>query len=1000
MRRADPAADIPGVTQGLLSWLLPLLLALMPAAVKWLLDRRLARRIDDPALPERLMAQGPQAVAAFGLAIGLAIVFWPARVPWMLLVMVPTIVAAGFPLRRRLLGETWGLAAYLWFMARLLLATQGIWIALLLAPALTNHRGWAGWVSAAILSGLLLAWSERFGDVVRWVMRAIPLADQDLLARITQLVDRTDLLMPRLDVVPMNGGVFANAAALPSLQRSGVLFSETLLTRLRPDEVTAITAHELAHLEQFHPRRLQWLRVSTAALIVMVVCLAPALRAVGLPMTFRWHAGVMALVFGYLGVVGYKRQQYETASDLRALELTGDPEPLVSALVKLHLLTRVPRRWDQSVEPYASHPSLARRVKAIRDAAAAESVALVDEPEFAAADGSGRSVRFERARIVWQDRSGSVHALPYQRLSALRVKPGRGESAGLEATDDEGREWSLPLQPTDLGRVQAVLDVVDVRVSYGSAPAANPVTTLVASLAGLVAFASGQFIAALLLQLPMFDRSSPTIAAAGAASLAAALLVVRDGAASRLLPGWGTSAVLFLAALFLLSVAWRLRHAAPTARARRVMVAMGVLLTGSLLPLAMLSTEAVAFHHATQAWPAFTNIASALAAALFLTRARWARSIGAVAAVAAAATLAAGSTPFLEHVITDPLLVDAPAVREVTLDAEPVGRIEIAADADGLLLSPGGDYIAAIEGVGGHLRRFHITKPGGDVRVVTAEWAAFVDDRTLITSDQLGDDVIVSRFDLESPLSSPLEHRVRGVTHTNLSASVSAGGWRILGHDQAGGVLSIEGSAAEGEVTRARWAPEVVRGLHPVAVDGRSLIGIESHYAAIAEHNYWLWPLLFSASPGYGLPRQEARLWRLSGDRREALVASALSPDCGEVSRVLTCAAYDGSRTHVVRVAMDTGVATGLGRFAGRLLATERQPGWLGGFLMSGDAVAMHVDTATLLRVPDVDDEFTSVMAGAADRVATLSNTDDASIVRLYELPWAAGASKAAASRP
>lgn len=997
----SPAADIPSVREPLLSWLLPLLLALVPAAVKWWLDRRLAAHIDDPTLPERLMGQSQRTLAAIGFSIGLAMVSWPARVPWMVLVIAPTVVAAGFPLRRQLLGETWGLAAYLWFMVRMLLVTQGIWAVLLLAPALADRPGWTGWGSAAILAGLLLAWNERFGEVVRFVMRATPLEDPSLLERITQVVGRTRLPMPRLDAVPMNGGVFANAAALPSLRRSGVLFSETLLARFTPDEVTAVAAHELAHLEQFHPRRLLRLRLSTATLIVVVACLAPALRAMGLAMSVRWGMGAAVLVLGYLAVVGHKRQQYETESDLRAVELTGDPEPLVSALVKLNLLARVPRRWDQSVESYASHPSLARRVKAIREAAALGPPALINEAEFAAADGSGRTVRFEGGRVIWSDRSGSMHTFPYQRLSALRVKPGRRQSAQLEATDHEGRHWSLPLQAADVARVQSVLDVVDAHLSDESAPAASPITTLVASLAGLIAFTSGQIIAALLLLLPMFDLSARTLAAAGTASLASALLVLRDGSAGRLLPGWGTPAVLLLAAAFLLSIAWRLRHSPSTRRADRVTTAMVVMLSGALVPLAVLSTDVLGFHQGTRAWPGFTIIASGLAAALFLTRARWASPAGAVAAVAAAATLWAGSTSFLEHVVTDPLLVDAPAVREVTLDAEPVARIDIAAQAEGLLLSPGGAYVAAIEGGSEHLRRFHVARPGGEVRALTAERAAFADDRTLITTDQIGDDVIVSRIDLESPSAPLLEHRVRGVIQTGLSLDASSGRWRILGRDAGGHVLSIEGSATDGELSRARWAADVVRGLSPVAVDGASLIGIESHDASIAEGVHWLWPLLSIASPAFDLPRQEARLWRLSGELREALVATALSSDCGEVSLVLTCAAYDGSGTHVVRVAMDTGRILGLGRLAGRLLTTVRQPGWLGGFLSSGEVVGLHFDSATLVRPPDIAGEFASVVAGAADRVATLSLAADASVVRVYDLPATlAVSSRPVASRP
>lgn len=41
----------------------------------------------------------------------------------------------------------------------------------------------------------------------------------------------------------------ANAGAVPGLRGAGVIFTNTLLARLEVDEIVAICAHELAHLE-------------------------------------------------------------------------------------------------------------------------------------------------------------------------------------------------------------------------------------------------------------------------------------------------------------------------------------------------------------------------------------------------------------------------------------------------------------------------------------------------------------------------------------------------------------------------------------------------------------------------------------------------------------------------------------------------------------------------------------------------------------------------------
>lgn len=976
------------MTDAALSWLLPAIVALVPGAAKWLLDRRLAGRADDPALAERLMAQGQRLAVTVSVAAGIILWFWPRHLLWTAPLMLAAVAAAGFPLRRRLLGETWSLAAYSWFMVRLQFAVHGIWLLMMLAPVITNHAGWKGWASSIVFALLLLAWNERFGDVARWMLGAVPLEDAGVSARITELVGRTQLTMPRFDVVPTRGGVVANAAALPSLRRSSVLFMETILTRLTPDEIAAVAAHELAHLEQFHPRRLQSLRLSTAGLIVIATMLAPVLGAIGVALTWHWLAGNVALVLGYQTLVGRRQQQHETESDLRAVALTGDAEPMVSALVKLSVLARLPRRWDQSVESYASHPSLSRRIKAIREAMASTPVPLIDASTFDAADGSGRTVRFDDERVVWADASGSMHAIPYAKLSELRVRPGRGQAAELAAIDDEGRHWSLPLYPADVGRVQTVLDAVDVRVSYGRPPAAaSPALTLTAMVAALIAGTSGQQAAGLLMLFATFDRSAPVTAAAGAASLATAVVVLRDGGASLLAPVWASPVALVLAAAYLLSSAWRTRHLGLTRRAVHLLAGMSVIVLMLFVPLALSSAQGLAWSQAARAFSGFGIAAAGLAPALMLTRSRWARVAGIAVAVAAVAAFAAGTTaaPERASVDHDPLIVDAPSAREVVLDGEPAAQIEFQTAAAPLLLSPGGEYVAVADGDSEHLRRFHVAKPGGGVRVFAADYAAFADDRTLMTSEQIGDAVVIRRIDLEAD-ASPTEYRLAGVTQARFSVDASAGRWRLIGYEPDEALLSVEGSVVEGETSQARWDADLVRRLQPVAINGTSLIAIGITLPIAQRSAYWLWPLIAPGPSGFGPIGYSTRLWKVRDGSRVPLVDSKLAPRCVETASRVVCAAFDGRLTHVVGVATDTAAIGGLARLAQQFMPTEPQSGWIGGFTARGRAVALHVETATVVRGPEVAGEFVTAVTGTDRHVATLSVSDHTSTVRLYSL--------------
>jgi Zn-dependent protease with chaperone function len=91
------------------------------------------------------------------------------------------------------------------------------------------------------------------------------------------------------------------------------------------------------------------------------------------------------------------RQKHETASDLRAVALTGNAEALVRGLVKLHAMARVPRRWDADLERHMSHPSLKRRIQDIRAAAGTPPAAL--------------GARDLRRRLPRMDR-GDVRLLP------------------------------------------------------------------------------------------------------------------------------------------------------------------------------------------------------------------------------------------------------------------------------------------------------------------------------------------------------------------------------------------------------------------------------------------------------------------------------------------------------------------------------------------------------------------------------------------------------------
>src|SRR6185369_6571792 len=114
------------------------------------------------------------------------------------------------------------------------------------------------------------------------------------------------------------------------------------------------------------------------------------------------------------------RQKHETESDLRAAELTGDPEAVIRALTKIHAFARLPRRYDAEFERHTTHPSLARRIQAIRTAGGTALAAIDESAVFAGAQGD--SVTFHDRQLEWRDGGSSARTLEYGELVELRIR--------------------------------------------------------------------------------------------------------------------------------------------------------------------------------------------------------------------------------------------------------------------------------------------------------------------------------------------------------------------------------------------------------------------------------------------------------------------------------------------------------------------------------------------------------------------------------------------------
>jgi len=207
--------------------------------------------------------------------------------------------------------------------------------------------------------------------------------------------EHRDAIMAVIDRSGLDVPVLMGEASLRTTRRNAVVTGlgptrrivlHDTMFELPPDEVAAITAHELAHVERSDPLR-------------GVLAPLPLLLAAGLGLR-RWSrrsvgltantvvvavAAVLALEAATAPLVAAASRVAERAADARAVELTGDTEAyemMLRAFVTDGLADPDPPRW--SVVLLGTHPPIGARiavVRAVADAASGTSLSDASTPD-------------------------------------------------------------------------------------------------------------------------------------------------------------------------------------------------------------------------------------------------------------------------------------------------------------------------------------------------------------------------------------------------------------------------------------------------------------------------------------------------------------------------------------------------------------------------------------------------------------------------------------------
>ena len=964
------------------------LAVLAPAAFVLWQGRRIAQQVNDPLLPERLLAHRRRTGMVTGACVAGLVPWAPSHLLWALPLLMVTRAAAAYPLRRALYGETWSLAAYLSFSARWIAAAFGFWLSVMAMPYLIELAGSWDWFVAPGFLGVLVAWSAFHAPVFLAIVRARPIEDPELIGRFARMLAECGLPAVRLEQVDLRGGMFANAVALPSTRWPAVLVSSTLVERFDHDETAAVLAHELAHIEYYNPRRLRRTSMAAYTLIAAGALLPPLLHATA-PGALNLMAWIWPLVVVAFMIVRVQhRQAHETASDLRAVALTGDGEPLIRALSKLHAFARVPRRWDTEFERHATHPSLARRIQAIRGAAGAAPVLLGEAATFAGA-AAGSSVTFQKDRVTWSEGAAVSHTIDYGHLTMLRVDARASGDARLVAVDREKRRWEIPLRTGDIARIQATLDIVDARLGATAAP---PILApaLVRILAAIAVAASMTFIQLPVVFVGWLAVSWPTpslLAASGAALLASAPTVGRDRPE---LFDYGQPWMAIVAAVcgaMMLAVAVAKRRERAPAIASGLTLLLAVSAVAFWAPIVTAGTNAIDMHRAARQEPSAATLTLALAGALAFERRRVLRYGSAVAAVAGVSAMALGSTAFLDRFGRDPFLADAPPVEELTVPPTALSEFSVRFQVGRMWLSPAAGAIALASEDRDEKISIHAGRVGGPLADFEADDAVFVDERRLLLIEEEPGLSILRVVDLGMDDRETWRLRVP-IESSRLWIDRTSATWRLLGSDSNGDIARAEGRIGDDSVRSEGWTALGGRGGHRVVLSasGGQVLALETTHDEPVRRHLGLQRLapLVEAEPS-----ETSQFWAITDRGREALATSRLSMTCGGAvagDEETICAAYDGTRTHLVVADPATRTvrlrATAVGRV---YLNGEVDEGWIVGWWDWRPAL-FRPATRQAIRAPSAERNRVTQLAVSGKRLAVASVDGRGSIVRIYAL--------------
>jgi len=228
------------------------------------------------------------------------------------------------------------------------------WVVLIIAILnMPENFGWLTWVVAGVVLGILLAFNFGLGIRLLKSFGLIKPASDHLNTLVNEVAQKMGVPVIASWILST---YISNAAAFPLTRQ--LVFTEKILETSSDDEIKAVCAHELGHLNE--PRRVLFVRLLTSLAFSPLVFVRPLSSLGQIGTNAYWMLMIGVLFIWLLGIRVARRM--ETRADKIAVENQADVAVYARALERLYETNQTPAVMPKRATKI--HPNLYDRMLA------------------------------------------------------------------------------------------------------------------------------------------------------------------------------------------------------------------------------------------------------------------------------------------------------------------------------------------------------------------------------------------------------------------------------------------------------------------------------------------------------------------------------------------------------------------------------------------------------------------------------------------------------------